>query len=309
MAIIKSPRDIHSVSRNRTLVLGSEMYQERGIDGDSPLKYFSDFSRFLFCIINEEKRPASTKMRIDEIPDLLFRSKKAYEKQLDYEIEKISNVRGGGTETKSGEGQSAAYSMTFWMGSQKGKTPVQVLQENPDTGAAILNKEYLFLQKEAAKYQKNGQMMNAIAEAMRLLKEGKIKTSAQNSSVPQLTGYFQIYHSGFRPLIRKVRQDGKVPVKEMSIMWNYGQTYPVEITISNYYAIVNKTKEGLLNVLPNTKQDELKNFMRLSASEWICCITKIEEEMKTFQMLVAADCRNISDQADYENRKNAKTGV
>ena len=70
--------------------------------------------------------------------DLIRRSGFAYQKELEAELLPKA--------VKGNEVDSPAYTVRFTNGTMKGKTPAQVLAEDPGNGSDALNRQYKWLQ-------------------------------------------------------------------------------------------------------------------------------------------------------------------
>lgn len=276
---MKGPKEILSIVRSQTLVISNEL-SKIPAEETTPLKFHSKFSRFTITIINEERKAANGNIPIREMEDLIRRSGFAYQKELEAELLPKA--------VKGNEVDSPAYTVRFTNGTMKGKTPAQVLAEDPGNGSDALNRQYKWLQSNLNKYPKNQEQMDAIRDAARLHREGKLCPVTSIASLPAFT----IYEPGFRPLIRKQREDGKSFVYEIRITWNFGQNYPVEVEIQNYYAPVIKKENGMLNVLLKEKSvnDSITNKMKLSSMEWMHVIHMLETSIRTFEDLIAPLC-------------------
>ena len=81
---IKYPKDIVSVVRKQTLSITAELVKPNLSEGDSPLKFYNEhFSRFPFTIINEQKKFANANIPVREIPNIIKRSCKAYDVDME----------------------------------------------------------------------------------------------------------------------------------------------------------------------------------------------------------------------------------
>lgn len=294
---MKNPKELCSiVRRNGTFAIKNELSKPYFEDGEEPLKFYSDFSRFPIVIINEQRIPSTGNIPVEDIPWLIKVSEFAMQKELDYKyISKTNNVSSP---------HSPAFTIRFPCGAMKGKTPVEILLENPEDGEAMLTKQYRWLKANLEQHPDNQKQMDAISEAAKLSKEGKLKeiSVSFSSSLPPI----ELYHTGFRPLIRKKREkDGYCPVYEIHIEWIIGNDYPVSITIENYYAPFSQDEIGLINVFAKQKTDIVKNSMKLQASEWEYILYMIENNMRTFENNVSHLCYKVALEDDLKNREMA----
>lgn len=311
---IKYPKDIVSVVRKQTLSITAELVKPNLSEGDSPLKFYNEhFSRFPFTIINEQKKFANANIPVREIPNIIKRSCKAYDVDMERTLMPVPTqpVDNG----QNSQQNNSAFTVQIASGMFKGKTPAQVLLENPNNLDA-LGKQFEWLKSNLGKNPKyetaNKRQMVAIKEAKTLFVAGKLKQSdnGQQSAQHNQQNFqsFVIYDSGFRPKTRKTRSDGMSFVYSIKIAWNFGNNYPVTIEIFNYYAPVVKNNNGLLNVqfANRDQKSEIRNVMKLSAAEWENILYMMQVNMRTFENNISAEMRKASDDASFQNAQSAK---
>lgn len=295
----ENPKEIASVVRGQTFGIANALDRAKGyadensdVKPDSPLKFYSVFSRFPVVIINEQKKAVTGNIPVTDIADIVKRSNFIYEKHMQ-ESMKIENTD-----------LSPAYTVKISSGKLKGKTPAEVLIEDPDN-KQLLNQQYVWLQKNLDKYPKNQIQMDAIEDAANLLKEGTLDKENVNMS----SSRFNIYKSGTKPLKSRPMINGKNFIYDINIEWFIGDNYPVNITIQNYYAPVIKDKETNMNNVMFTERDKsthITNEMKLTAAEWMNVLEAIDRNMRTFEMLNATECYKEASKIDWENRAEAK---
>ena len=133
-------------------------------------------------------------------------------------------------------------------GKFKGKSPAQVLQENPDNLVQLKNSEN-WLADRIGQYKNNQKQYEAIKNAIELFEEGKLIGS------PVLNGdIFSIYDSGFKSQVRQRGEDGRCPVYQIKIKCNTAKNYPISIEIQNFYTFCNGIIPDLKKMI-NHKED------------------------------------------------------
>lgn len=293
---IKSPKKLVAVVRTKTFIVENELSVSECEGQSSPLEFYSHFSRFPIIIINEDKKALKANIRVNEIADIIKRTNFIYNKNLEMELM--------GTPKASESQSSPAYTVKITSGELKGKTPAQILFEDPNN-TDKLNNLYKWLKGNLSKNPKykesNQRQMNAILDASKLMKEGKLEKPEVNAM-----DKFPIFESGFRPLTRKTKPDGSCFVYETSIHWVSGSKYPVEVEIKNYYAPVTQDSKGLLNVQVKKRTDFVASTMGLTIPEWMNVIAQIEANMRTFENVYACDLYKLAFNAAKENRLQAK---
>ena len=308
--LINNPMELASVVRNQTLIVQNGLsLAGSGDDENQPLKVYSSFSRFIFAIINQEKKSVTANIRVTDIPGISSASEYAYRMHMDYQYQArpTAETKNDGVDTST-----PAFTKRFASGNMKGKTPVQVILEAEDKKTAMdaLNKQYCWLKENAEKNPKyadnNREQMKAITETAALYKDGKLSQdllqSASNTGDGQV---IPLYESGFRPLRSREKKNGKTFIYEVNIDWTIGSTYPVSITIRNYYAEVAEKENGMLNVLAKTKEQEQKNTMALTAPEWQNIIYMAKANMQMFEFRSANQCYNNAIKAQRRAREAA----
>lgn len=202
-----------------------------------------------------------------------------------------------------------AASITFGMGNLKGKTPLQVIIEDAEKGKTSLTNQKEFLAKNVAKYPKNQEQIDAIDAALALFAAGALKSDTGEEIIPSNVsnnlGSVEIYTATPRALVRKKDEAGLCPVYEMSITWNYGNRYPIELTIVNEKAPVNQKEGGQLNPVLSKRQDVVKETFRMSIDDWYDVLDRMVDIHKNFKQMYFACFYKLAKDINDKNRKNA----
>lgn len=311
MAELKNPKELVSIVRNQTFAIQNELVKAECQDGSEPLKFYSHFSRFPIVIINAERKATTANIHVGDIPDMVARTNFAHTK--DMEMAFMPKTIAPTASANGGEDLSnnIAFTTILTLGNGlKGKTPAQLILEDPNN-TQKLNNQYKWLKENIDKNPKfkdnNKKQMDAIAEAGRLYKAGKLTADvAAAASTPTNAGQsIVIYETGMRPLIRRKRPDGKCFVYEVKIEWVLGNKYPVNVEIQNYYAPVTQDAKGLLNVKASEKVDVIRNMMRLSAADWEYVMYMIQTNMRTFENAMGNFAYKTATEAAKANREKA----
>ena len=288
---MKYPFDIVSIVRKKTFSIEARFSQETE---ESPLKVFDDtFSRYVFTVIADGKA-ATSNIPLDIIEEVDKITAFAYNKQLE---SKYSPAKDGET------GNSPAYTVRFRAGKVKGKTPVDILRENPAGEAKkILNDQYKWLKENLEKYPSNKEIMDAIVEA------SKIDPETISESAKDVTPPVTILEIGTRPLVRKKREDGKCFCYECRVTWDMSKNYPVSVVIDNYYAPVVKKENGMLNVQLSGKDrsTEVIHEFSMTAGEWLNTVSQMKNIKENFVRMYMADAFKLAERGDRERREEAK---
>ena len=255
---IKQPYEIASVVRKQTFYVELR-YSLRKPEDQTPMKIFTQFSRFIFCVINEERKATSANIPIPELAGICHKTN--YAANLNYSME------GKKKELSSG------YTTRFVAGEFKGKTPAQVLSELGEKGLESLRSQYKWLTENVERYPRNKDVMDAITDAVNHYKNGSLDSSNNVDSMV-------LYEADLRPLRSRKRDDGKVFVYRIRILWHFGIEYPVSVEITNYYAPLEILPDGRFNVKVSErdKNSVITNVMAIKATEWL----HITETMKNY---------------------------
>ena len=282
---MKNPREIASVVRTQTFYAEAYLNEIEKEEDGYPLTFYGPFSRFSLCVINQDKKAAAANMRIQEMNELIRRSKEMYSHEF------------GQRFAEKDELSDPAYTVTFKAGKLKGMSPAAVITKHGEEGIDMLRANYKWLKDNLAKFPANQELMDAIMNAVTLHKDGGLKEAKGVEAVV-------LYESGLRPLVRKARGDGMSPVHEMKITWTPGASNPVNINVTNYFAPVIKLEDGRLNVKRSAmdKNSLVDNTMALSVQEWMEVMHSAERSMKLFEILSARKMFDLARKYEEEFR-------
>ena len=254
-------------------------------DGLSPQMLFGKFSRLVFNMIRSGEC-VKANISFDELPDIKVRTE--YARKEVYDCERNPAGQAGNA---AGEALPLAYTTTFLMGPFKGRTPADVVLESPDGNREKLQEHYKFLQANLATHSNNKVVMDAITNAYELYNAGKLE---KKTAKPASRKAIEIYKSGYRPQTREKREDGMCKVREMAIMCNVGNNYPIEVTITEYYAPVTSSN-GKLNVQASATDQASKKTVTayMSMKDWNCLLSKLDDQKLMF--IVANAARQLSE--------------
>lgn len=239
------------------------------------------------------------------LPRMIKNGGAAVQAQSQHQTQQASLIDVAGLKAK-------ATSVTFITGYLKDKNPLQVILEDPEKGKINLEKHRDFLSKNLAKYPKNQTQIDAINAALTLLASGSLKDSSGEEIVPSNIsnnlGSVELYTATPRALIRKKDADTNLcPVYEVSIVWHYGNRYPIEITVINEMAPVNQKDGGQINPVLSQKQNVVKESFRMSIEDWYDVLDKMVDVQKNFKQMYFSALYKVALAANESNRKAAST--
>lgn len=293
--ILSNPKQIVGINHlDCTFAIQNELTKAEGIDRNEPLNlHHNKFSRFPIVIIDKDSHPVSANISARDMISIIQKSKFLFNKELELSC------------TPNEESlDSLAYTVRFSSGEFKGKTPAEVLAENPDN-TKKLNIQYEFLKKNLGKYPKNRIQMDAIIDAAKLLKANKLQKKMRKT-----ISSFPIYASGLRPLVRRQRESsngGVVSfVYQLWIHWNFEAEAPVCLEIENFWAPVIKTEIGLLNVKAENKESSRKLSINFTLEEWTWIMHEVESNIHIFELKYGSKAYDMANEAEKLKRESLK---
>ena len=151
--------------------------------------------------------------------------------------------------------------------------------------------------------------MDAITEALHMLEKGLLHAEDGTvASVNQLRlGDVVLYEPLPKALIRKEDEQGFCPVYEIGIIWHIGDRYPIEVSVKNYKAPVERKGSGIINPIRTKAIDIVNNTFRMTSSQWFSCLHAMEAHMERFEMLNMKTQFQEAEMADRANRNAART--
>ena len=141
---LSNPKEFAYKVTTQTFALMNHFNKATFENNGFPLEiYDATFSRISGVLINTDKVAATFNIRKEALPLIIKKSEFAFNKEMEHMI------------SQSGEEQlSSAYTVRITTGKLKGKTPAELLIENPEN-KNILSEHYRFLKSNLAKYPKN----------------------------------------------------------------------------------------------------------------------------------------------------------
>lgn len=265
------PNEIFTL-QTKTKTFGIDAFFKRREENEgSPMKVFSDdrLTRFVFTIL-ENKTAVSCNIPFNRLESLMYATKYAYEKHMD-------NLY----VPKNQNNSSPAFTERFFAGNLKGKTPADILIENPEKGKDMLNTQYKWLKANLDKYPQNQRLIDALLDATKLTEEDLKGAASSGNSV------IELLNVGVRPQIRKRKENGYCPCREATVVWKVGSDYPVNIKIKNYEApvIIKEDKTVNVKITEKNKDSEVIGEFNIGPEDWISAVSQMKLTKESYYMI------------------------
>ncbi len=271
MSDIKYPEQIYKCARtDKTLGIDAKLSPADTANGQSPLEMHSGFSRFVFTILTNAG--GSYGFVTANLPPSEIELMKT---ETDIAVKMLTEKS-----LETTKATSSAYTVTFFTGTFKGKTPAGVLIEDAGNETALLDYKKQ-LEANLAKYPRNKAQIDAIDEAISLKKAGKLTADGVKSQT------FDIYRADIRaPHANKKDADGYTDVYSFSIVCDLSKNYPFVINIMNCKAPMNVNANGTQTPNMSKIKDKKEANIMLTKGEWYKAISRMEKTNDLFEASV-----------------------
>lgn len=292
---VRYPRQIFSAKREK-IILGIDNYLSRPDETDTvpPLEMHSPFSRFVVTIVDKsgpETKTPKANIPAHDVPGIV-------------EISKIVMLEKLRSESSAHEGKeenlSVGYTQQILIGGFRGKTPADVLLENPDSRDKLLNTRK-FLADKAAQYASNKKQVEAIDDAIALFDAGKLKKQSHTKR----GGVVRIYDVDHK-YMRDTNAAGHRLFYSMSIVCQFGNNYPWEVTIENIFAPGLPGPKGGLVPKIDEKSSAARCTFRMNDMEWSQLVNRMDADMRYFESCCYGNLYREAMEIDTNHRKAAR---
>lgn len=265
---IKYPYQVVSVKRPKK-VLGADARLSVPVENNSPLELHSGFSRFVLTIVDKDADATPTaNIPADEISYIMEMTRMA----LDY-MSRPKKVVASGNESTS-----PAYTQKLFSNTYKGMTPAEVLLKDPSQEGGLI-KTRDWLQSNVTKYPANQSQIDAINDAVKLLKEGKLKAE---DSMPKPPSVIEIYKTDYKFKTKK-NEKGYHLIYGIEIFCDTSKNYPFVVNIMNCYAPVETSPTGQKSVKMNQAENTVRSSLSMDKQEWFNFIEKLNRVRNMFE--------------------------
>lgn len=199
-----------AIRTNQTIACDAYLNEPNGDDSVPPLMFFTPWSRFTISIIDNTKGETIVVSCNILAGDELSVLNANYIKTLHIENKNSSSKKS----------LSPAYTVTLRSGDMKGRTPAEILTNDP-TKIQELNRTKAYLERNLSTYPKNQEVIDAIDDALFLLDTGKLEDKKVNSNT------FVLLDKNFK------RMGGNKVQAHIVWLYNAQNRYPYSISITN----------------------------------------------------------------------------
>ena len=311
--------------------------QEFGVPGisrkgvDEPyMQLFSGWSTFALTILKKGKTGTETvtsNIRLNELPLIRERADFILGKYLEREYAgaaraaapKMETQTGGAAENASHVGIKGVRQCPLKMGEFRGRTPLDVVQENPANLSRLVFLRDKVLEPHKDQYRANALQIDAINEAAALLKAGKLTAAptepsgaeqAADAQAGSASPVYLIYKSPAFKYKTAEDENKRHICYSMSIEFDMSRSaYPVRISITNEKACLRESSRGTTVVDSSTAVDQATLVYNLSVQEWTHVLHTMQMAEENFRATHYREMEQKANRAVYEAmnaaRKNA----
>lgn len=305
--MIKYPKQIDSVIRKnktgiKTLGFDAELFLPSEEENISPLEMHSGFSRIVLSLIDKKNDDnvivPKANIPAKEIDYIKKKTEIVLEIMMQKKYLPLNQVKQATKKENCELNSSVAYEVKLVDRNFKGKTPAEVLIENPDNAKRLIDIRK-WLTDNLKSYPKNQEQINAIDNALDLLDMGKLSLSTikvANTTNDEI----KIYSSGYK-FRRKQNDKGHNEVYTLDVICDTAKDYPFAITIMNCFAPVVTDKSGLKNIQMTQATDIKKATILLNEAEWYKAIAYASKIINYFEATNFGVQKKKADDASYHN--------
>lgn len=190
---------------------------------------------------------------------------------------------------------SPAYTQKLFDNKFKGKTPADVLLENPDAKDDLIRTKN-WLAQNISKYKGNALQIAAIEEAIKLLEVGELRPVENTKSSTEIL----IYEPECKFMSMK-NAAGNNLIYSLQITYDSAKRYPFTLTIMNCYAPVVNGTGGQKNIQMSAATDMVKSSFSMKANEWYGMISHINSVLDKFEALKLPEALANAAEASYKH--------
>lgn len=271
---MKNPNELYVAQRpNKAFVLSASLYTA---PAEEPPLSMPRYSRFGLTIFDKKEDKSNILFANIPAQDVFLIKKKT-----DIAVERLLEPRAGAAPTVETDGASTgkAFTVSLMDNKFRGKTPGQVIQENP-ADESELRRIQTWLQANVAKYPRNQEQIDAINDALSMLKNGG--TAAADAAAAPAQG-FEIYSSEFKYLTSRKDEQGRPLIYQVGIMFEpRNEKSPVSVRLVNYHAPVVIQKGQRSEIQQSGATPRFSATFNMTMAEWYAAIAIAEANLNSF---------------------------
>lgn len=294
-ANIKYPMQATAIKRDeKVLAIDTQLYLPNENENIPPLEIHSGFSRFVFTIVD-----TTGKQVITPKANILPKEIDAICTKTNLAMQILFNKKAGllntaNTEVKTDNKDSdndiysgPAYTQKLIMNKYKGKTPAQILTENPNEKDSLIN-TMNWLKEHLEKFPNNKFQIEAIQNAIDLFGIGELKSNeAKNPSKQNVANNSILIYSSpdgkhFTSKNDK-NEKGYSLCYKIIITFNPNMNYPFNVKISNMYAPIETAKNGKKVAKLSMAENTITSNLNIGENEWLYFVNHMKRTLLRFE--------------------------
>lgn len=269
---------------------------ENDTEKSMPLEMHSGYSRFVVTLIKKtDKETIFPKANIpaEEVPFIFEKTKIAMQNLVSSKINAVN---------AASSGLSIAYTEKFAMGNFKGKSPAEILLENPENEEALI-KQGEFLNQNVNKFPANKKKIEAIKDAIKLFKEGKLEKKEGVEVAPNI---IEIYNEQIKALRSTKDENNRYLVYGIKITCDTSRNLPFCLEISNCRCPVDFAESGIMNPRMKEAINVQKVAINLTEKDWYKVIRRMNATLENFEITGFKHQLKVANDASFRNAEAAK---
>ena len=297
----KYPLQTYKIKRtNKTLGVDYYLFApERTDNSCSPLELHNGFSRFLFTLVDKSAPDVTVTPKANiPIKDLACIKQKTDIAMYLYFVGSSHPTNQDDEENLFAN--SPAFTKKLLSNNYKGKTPAEVLIENPQEKENLI-KTKQWLQANIEKFPRNKEQIEAIDDALNLLEIGELQGSPSSSHATSRSSVLSLYKTEYKHMSQKNEQ-GYSLVYSISITFDASKNYPFTVEITNCFAPIKTLPSGQRHPVMEEATHKTKSSMALSDCEWVDLITHLMDVKKCFQVTNFKPMVQMAQEFSYQNK-------
>lgn len=298
---MKYPTQIISLKRpEKVLAVDAALFCQTE---DSPLEIHNGFSRFVVSIVDKKQGiTPSANIPARDVSAIYEKSKAA----VNHLVEKALTPTLNAVDSENNEATSPGLAATekIFLKPFSGKTPLEILTADANNKAELERLRDQVLTPNASRYPKNKVQIDAINEAIQLLENGNLNTTAQPVVATSEKPY-PIYTTEYK--YKSAKNDkGYSLVYSINIIFDSSRDNPFTVNIQNCYAPVETLADGRKNIAMGRAEDFQKGFFSLTTEEFFELVSVMKNTKERFEEMNFPTQFELMKANSYQHKESPK---